>query len=177
MGTKAITLNNSGNTLSTIASSSSSSGVGDITIANSAALTIGSVVVGSNTYHGLTSTGAINVQTSSGNLTITQNISTSSNSVNVASPALLLAAGTSGAIGSDTYNIILSGSPTFAIGAGGIADFYSGSIANSTALNTYILAQSANTITGGAGISTQPSSAGYNAIYRVSANILSLIHI
>ena len=127
--------------------------------------------MGGNTYSGLTSTGPINIQTSSGNLTISQNVSTTSTSALAASPALLLAAGTSSAIGSDTYNIILSGTPTFTIGTGGIADFYSGSITNSTGLNSYILARSANSITGGAGISTQPSSAGYNAIYRLSANI------
>ncbi len=169
IGNKSITLSNTGNTLSTIASGSS---MGAITVVNNANLTIGSVTAGS-TYTGLDSTGIISVKTTR-DLTISQNVATTSTSATASAPALLLAAGSASAIGSVTYNIIFSGSPTFTIGTGGIADFYSGGMDESTGLHAYITAKTTKTITYESTLDTEPSAAGFNVIYRASPPIVYL---
>ncbi len=163
-GTGSVSLTNASNSISSLATAT---GIGALSLINTGNLSIGSITLGASTYNGLNSTGIISVKTT-GNLTILQNVATSSTSATASAPALLLAAGATSSIGSVTYNIILSGSPTFSIGAGGIADFYSGEVNASTGLSSYVDSQSAKTYTYGADISTQPTAAGYNVIYRGS---------
>ena len=162
-GNQAISLGNTANALSTIASGS---GVGALDIVNSGDLSIGSVVVGGNTYNGLTSDGTISVKSLAGNLSISQNVVTTSSSAVASAPALLLAAGSSASIGNISNNISLIGTPTISIGTGGIADFYSGSNASSLGLSSYVSAKSLYTETYDRSISTQPNTAGYNILYR-----------
>ena len=132
-----VTLDNStNNAIGTLAAS----GVSGLTYVNNTDLAIGSVTLGATPYNGLSATGVVSVKTP-GNLTISQNVETTSTSATASAPALLLAAGSASAIGSVTYNIIFSGSPTFTIGTGGIADFYSGGMDESTGLHAYITAK------------------------------------
>ena len=173
VGSAPITLSNVGNTLSTIASGGS---VGAISILNNSDLTIGSVSISNgSTYSGLSSVGQILLETIAGNLTVSQNISTSSTSAAASSPALLLAAGKSGVAGSTTYNIILSGAPNISIGSGAIADFYSGSSANSTGLTNFVTSQTLNSVQMASTLSTQPTTAGYNLIYRENVIYIAAI--
>jgi hypothetical protein len=72
---------------------------------------------------------------------------------------MLLAAGYDQAAGTVTKNIKLSGSPTFTVGTGGIADFYSGSIDGSTGLSTYIDTKSPKSYTYSSDLTTQPTAA------------------
>jgi autotransporter-associated beta strand protein len=162
VGDKAITMSNTGNTLRTIASRAS---IGALTLVNTGDLTIGSVIAGSTTYNGLSSNGTISVKTT-GDLTISQDVTTTSTSAVAASPAILLAAGYDQAAGIVTKNIKLSGSPTFTAGTDAIIDFYSGSIDDSTGLSTYIDTKTPKSYTYSADITTQPTAAGYNVIYR-----------
>ncbi|WP_216230360.1 autotransporter-associated beta strand repeat-containing protein, partial [Polynucleobacter sp. MWH-Jannik1A5] len=162
IGNKAVTLSSTSNTLKTIATGSA---VGALTIVNTGDLAISSVTVGGTTYTGLNSTGTISVKTT-GDLTISQNVSTTSTSAVASAPALLLAAGYDQAAGTVTKNIKLSGSPTFTVGSGGIVDFYSGDSSGSTGLTAYVDAQSPKSYTYSATLSTQPTAAGYNVIYR-----------
>ncbi len=163
-GAGSVSLTNASNSISSLATAT---GIGALSLINTGNLSIGSITFAASTYNGLNSTGIISVKTT-GNLTISQNVATSSTSATASAPALLLAAGATSSIGSVTYNIILSGSPSFSIGAGGIADFYSGEVNASTGLSSYVDSQSAKTYTYGADISTQPTAAGYNVIYRGS---------
>jgi filamentous hemagglutinin family protein len=162
VGDKAITMSNTSNALRTIASRAS---IGALTLVNAGDLTIGSVIAGSTTYNGLSSSGTISVKTT-GDLTISQNVATTSTSAVAASPAILLAAGYVQAAGIVTKNIKLSGSPTFTAGTDAIIDFYSGDSDGSTGLSTYVDTKSPKSYTYNSTISTQPTAAGYNVIYR-----------
>ncbi|MBT8567984.1 hypothetical protein G6698_08200 [Polynucleobacter paneuropaeus] len=167
IGNNALTLSSASNALYQVASTTASSGVGAISIINNAALIIGSVTVGANTYTGLKSSGNISVQTLTGNLTIAQSVASSSASGSASAPTLLFAAAKNAAVGDTTYNIILSGSPSITMsGTGAIADFYSGSSTSSTGLATFINAKTTNSTQSGVTTSTQPNTAGFNALFR-----------
>ena len=169
-GAASFTLANASNAVSTLTSGSS---IGALSFVNSTNLTIGSVDFGGVTYSGLNSTGTISVKTTR-DLTISQNVATTSTSHTASAPALLLAAGSSGNSGDVTYNIILSGSPAFSMGPGGIADFYSGGDSESTGLNAYIGGKSSKTFTYNATMASQPTAAGYNVIYRGNPPVVYL---
>ncbi len=161
-GDKAVTLSSTSNALKTIASGSST---GALTVVNSGDLAISSVTVGGSTYNGLNSSGEISVKTT-GDLTISQNVVTTSASVTASAPALLLAAGSGQAIGTVSKNIKLGGTQTFTVGSDGIIDFYAGDSSGSAGLATYVNAQSPKSYAYSADLTTQPSAAGYNVIYR-----------
>jgi hypothetical protein len=166
VGSHAITLVNASNALSTIASGNA---LGALSVINAGALTIDSVTIGSTTYSGLDSTDRISVETLTGDLTISQNVNTASASTSPASPALLLAAGASEGVGNTSGNIVLIGTPNFSVGTNGIADFYSGAVAESTGLSSYVATKPLNSTVFAYTRSYQPSSLGYNVIYRSQA--------
>jgi autotransporter-associated beta strand protein len=163
VGTKAITLTNVSNALSTIASGSE---LGALSVVNAGALKIGSVTISGTTYNGLDSTDRISVETLTGDLTISQNVNTTSVAASPASPALLLAAGASEGVGNTSGNIVLIGSPNLTVGANGIADFYSGSSEESLGLSSYVATRASQSTVFGYTRSYQPNLIGYNVIYR-----------
>ena len=119
------TLNSSANNVSIFAADT-----GTISYKNADALTIGTV-----NPIGITATGPVSLSTLSGNLTVSQNISTTDTSIN----ALILNAGLSSAAGTVAGgDIVLSGAPTINVGAGGRATLFSGSVAGTTALATAV---------------------------------------
>ncbi len=119
------TLNSSTNNVSTFAADT-----GTITYKNAGALTIGSV-----NPTGINATGPVSISTLTGNLTVSHNISTTDNSAN----ALILNAGLNSAVGTVSGgDIILSGTPTITVGAGGRATMFSGSVVGTAALASSI---------------------------------------
>lgn len=122
-----VTLNHAGNNVATLAAS----GTGALSYWNSGALSIGTVGATS----GISASGAVDVQTLSGDLTVSQNLSTS----NATSGALLLNAGKSEAAGTTSGgNLIISGSLGVSVGTGGTAKLYSGSVSGSTGLTALV---------------------------------------
>jgi autotransporter-associated beta strand protein len=118
----AVTLDHASNSVSTLAAS----GVSSLTYSNAGALTIGRV-----NPTGITATGDVRIETLAGDITVTENISTTSTTAN----AILLNAGKNTAAGTSTGgNIIISGTPTFTAGSGGTIRLMSGSLAGSTGL-------------------------------------------
>ncbi len=112
------------NTLSTLASGPD---VGSLHVVNNQALTLGQVVLGGTTYSGISSTGTVRVSTRTGDLTVSQNVATTSTSSSSSAPAIDLRAGTLAAAGTVTGgDLVLIGTPTFTMGANGLAVFYSG---------------------------------------------------
>jgi hypothetical protein len=171
VGTQAITLNNTNNALSVIASGSS---LGALSVINAGTLQIGSITLAGTTYNGLSSTDRISIKTLTGSLFISQSVSTSSSSTLASAPALLLAAGSTTLPSNTTDNIILSGSPTFSVGSGGIADFYSGASTGSLGLDTSVATKTPSSTVYGYTISYQPSTPGYNIVYRTQSNNTSV---
>jgi hypothetical protein len=103
----AVTLDHASNSVNTLAAS----GVSNFTYSNAGALTIGTV-----NPTGIVATGDVRIETLSGNLTIAENISTTSTSAT----AILLNAGKSTAAGNSTGgNILINGTPSVTAGAGG----------------------------------------------------------
>ncbi|CAM4188485.1 YDG domain-containing protein [Comamonas aquatilis] len=107
------------------------SDIGSLSLLNGSALTIGSVAGSS----GINSTGTVNVATTAGNLTVAQNVTTTSS----ASDAITLNAGKNASAGTATGgNLIVSGSPAITTGAGGRATLYSGSATADSSLAALI---------------------------------------
>jgi autotransporter-associated beta strand protein len=171
VGTQSITLNNTTNALSLIASGSS---LGALSVINAGALQIGSINLAGTTYNGLSSTDRISIKTLTGSLFISQSVSTSSNSAAASAPALLLAAGSNTLPSNTTDNIVLSDSPIFSVGNGGMADFYSGASAGSLGLDASVATKTPNSTVYGYTISYQPSAPGYNIVYRTQSNNTSV---
>lgn len=127
-----VTLDHASNNVSTLAASS----VGSIKYWDSNTLTIGTVS-GTN---GITATGAVDVQTLSGNLAVAKNVVTT----DATSSAVILNAGRSRdvssaapAVGADTAgNILIGDAVSIATGANGRVVLYTGSIDNSTGVDT-----------------------------------------
>ncbi|MDZ4200894.1 MAG: hypothetical protein U1C96_01960, partial [Gallionella sp.] len=151
-------------------------GANDITLNNTGNNFTGSVsvVTGRNislldsdtlSLAAITSTGTIDIATTSGNLTVAGNITTTDSSAT----ALTLNAGKSAAAGTAAGgDIIISGTPTLTVGAGGTARLFSGSSAGSTGLADLITAASGETRDNADETSTlSPAlAAGTHAIYR-----------
>lgn len=99
--------------------------VGAFNFTNAGALTIGSV----DLVNGISATGSVSVSTKVGDLTLEQNVSTTSAS----SAALVLNAGMDAAVGTTTGgNIIFSGNPNVTVGLGGIGKLLTGSLTGTT---------------------------------------------
>jgi filamentous hemagglutinin family protein len=176
LGTGAKTLSSTSNTLSTIASGA---GSGALTVVNNQALAMGQVSFGGSTYSGLNSTGAIAVSTRTGDLTVSQNISTSSTAANTAAPALKLSAGSSIAAGTASGgNLVLTGSPNLSVGSGGIAAFYSGNGSSGdglTLVNALSSKASSVALYNKSASDLPSSSAGYYALFRESPTAVYLL--
>ncbi|MCX7261228.1 MAG: filamentous hemagglutinin N-terminal domain-containing protein, partial [Burkholderiales bacterium] len=144
---------NANNTLTTIATGPNAGGIG---ISNNQAMTIGQVVLGGTTYSGISSTSSVSVYTRTGDLTVSQNVATTSTSNNGNAPALDLRAGTLTTAGNVTGgDLVLSGNPTFSIGANALAVFYTGS-SNTAAATALINNLSTNT--------------SFNKVYNIDSN-------
>lgn len=112
------TLNNSANDAVTLAANTKTVGYTDAT-----ALTIGSV----NSTTGITASGTVSVGTESGNLSVSQAVSTTDTS----SSAIVLNAGISTAAGTATGgDLQLSGAYSFSTGIGGRTKLYTGNTSN-----------------------------------------------
>lgn len=123
----AVTLDNEINHVNIIAASN----LDAITYVNYEALEIGNI----ESENGVTSTGAIDIATLSGDLTISQDIITQ----DTTNDAIVLNAGKSATIGTATGgDIIVSETPTINKGANGIAKLFSGS--NTTSIGLTALA-------------------------------------
>jgi autotransporter-associated beta strand protein len=128
-GAITLTANTTLTSTSDAISASTIDGGYDLTIASGAAQSLTSAI-GSSTP--LTS---INVSTTSGNLTLGDDITVTGTGTD----AMIFNAGSSTAAGTSTGgNIIISGSPTFTTGSGGRMTYYTGSVSGSTGLTSLI---------------------------------------
>ena len=128
-GAITLTANTTLTSTSDAISASTIDGGYDLTIASGAAQSLTSAI-GSSTA--LTS---INVSTTSGNLTLGDDITVTGTGTD----AMIFNAGSNTAAGTSTGgNIIISSSPTFTTGSGGRMTYYTGSISGSTGLTSLI---------------------------------------
>ena len=126
------TLTNVNNNVTTLAAQ----GMGNLTYVNAGNLTIGTV-----NPTGITATGAINVSVLSGNIDLTEAITTTSNGTS----AIVLNAGAGTAVGNVSGgNILISGNGNVSVGTGGRATLYTGSIADSTGVTALVGSGSGN---------------------------------
>lgn len=151
------TLTNVANNVATLAANT-----GAVRFTNGTALTVDAV----GATHGITATGAVSVETQTGDMTIAQNIVTADTS----NAAIVLNAGKATAAGTATGgSVALSGGPTLTLGAGGRATVYTGSISGSTGLTTLVGSGSGNFRYNSDEATTQYTAAldtGLYAIYR-----------
>lgn len=159
----AISLDNASGNVSTLAAN----GVDSLLYIDSNAVEIGSI----GSTNGLSSTGTINIATRSGDLTLSQDISTTDNTTS----AVTLNAGLDESAGTSTGgDLNISGSPTISMGSGGRATLYSGSVSGSTGLTDFIGSGSGRfRYNSDESVSnyTAALSAGNNAIYREQINL------
>lgn len=122
-----VTLDSASNNVATLAAS----GVGSLTYVDSNAVTLGTV----GSTNGVSASGAVSVATSTGDMTISQTIATTDTTAS----AVTLNAGQNASAGTAAGgDLLVSGSPSITVGAGGRATLYSGSIANSTGMTALI---------------------------------------
>ena len=150
------TLDSSSNSVGTLAADT-----GSLSFLNSGALTIGTV-----NPAGITATGPVRIETTNGDITIAQNISTTNNTAD----AIVINAGKSESPGTATGgNIIISGSPTISAGAGGTIKLFSGSKDASTGLDALVTSAGGTTTYNADETSSLMLAAGTHAIYREAA--------
>lgn len=131
VGPGAFVLNAATNSVGTIAAN-----VGSLSFVNNGALAVG--LVGGTP--GVTAMGAVSITTGTGDITVSQNITTA----DITSSAIVLNAGESTAAGTATGgNIVISGG-SISPGAGGRATLFSGSVAGSTGLTALVGSASGN---------------------------------
>jgi hypothetical protein len=127
-GAGTFTLTNTSNNVGTIAGGASGSRLGSLSYTDaSGGLTIGTV----GSTSGIYTTGALLVETLTGDINLTESVSSSATT----STALTINAGKSSAIGTNAGgNILVSGTPSVTVGANGIGRLFSGLETNSTGL-------------------------------------------
>ncbi len=160
----AVTLDNGGDNIGTLAAN-----VASLSLRDAGTLTVGSV----GGLNGISASGTLDVETSAGNLTLAQNVATTSTS----SAAIVLDAGNATAAGSSTGgDIVLTGSPSVTTGAGGRAVLYTGSVAGSTGVTALIGAGSGNfrydSTQSTSNFSTALGNSGSFAVYREQPMLL-----
>ncbi|HEY7907037.1 MAG TPA: hypothetical protein VIC53_08990, partial [Wenzhouxiangella sp.] len=127
-GTGNFALQNASNNVSVIAGGDGTTRLGNVAYRNANALEIVSI-----NPSGIFSTGTVLIETETGDLTLSQDINTTSTS----DDAIVLNAGRTASVGSKAGgDIIVSGSPTLSFGAGGRAKLFSGLESQSTGLTT-----------------------------------------
>ncbi|NDH50236.1 MAG: hypothetical protein EBY41_06730, partial [Proteobacteria bacterium] len=129
--TGAVTLTNDVILTSTASNMSYASidGAYDLTMIAGSALTLTGDIGGS------TALDTVDISTTSGNLTLSGDITVSS----TGSDAIVINAGSDTAAGTATGgNIIVSGTPTYTTGSGGLIKLYSGSVSSSTGLTSFV---------------------------------------
>jgi filamentous hemagglutinin family protein len=157
------TLNNAGNTVSTLATATQ-----DVHFVNSGALNIGSATLtDGTTLNGIDNTGRVNVSTLSGNLAIAKNVTTGS----TASDAIVLNAGASQSAGQAAGgNVTLGGGATVSTGAGGRTVIYTGSVSDSTGVTAAVGSGSGrfryNSDESTSNFTKALSASGLHAVYR-----------
>ncbi|WP_164732899.1 YDG domain-containing protein, partial [Flagellimonas marinaquae] len=165
-GTGTFTLQNAANNIATLAGGIAGARLGNIAYRDADALEIGSV-----NPNGIFSSGTILIETENGDITLSEDLNTTSGSTD----AIIVNAGRASAAGTTTGgNILVSGSPTLSYGSGGIAKLFSGVEGSSTGLS----ALADETRTGFDETSSiTPALAGDNtyAIYRVEPGAGDLI--
>ena len=124
-------LTNESNIVSKLAAPS----IADISYVNASDLSIGSDFMGANFMPsapaGIAATGAVNVSTLSGNLVLTESVSTTTSESN----GIVLNAGAASAAGMATGgNIVISSNGAVSVGSGGRATLYTGSTTGSLGL-------------------------------------------
>jgi hypothetical protein len=136
-GTGTFTLQNAANNVGTIAGGDATTRLGNVAYRDANALEIGSV-----NPDGIFSSGNVLIETENGDITLSQNINTTSTSTD----AIIVNAGRASSAGTATGgNIIVSNpAPTLTTGSGGIAKLFSGIESASTGL-TALAGGSANT--------------------------------
>ncbi len=126
------TLTNTSNRVGTLAGN-----VGNLAVVNAGAMTIGTV----GATQGITGTGTLTIATVSGDLTVAQAVVTT----NTTTSAVVLNAGKSAAAGTAAGGeLIVTGSPTVSVGAGGRATLFTSSVAGSTGLTSLVGSGSGN---------------------------------
>lgn len=184
LGTGTVSADNSSNAFSTV---SSAAGLGGLSLFNGKAFQIGSVTLTSGINNGLNSTGLLRLYTYDGDITLAQDVRTTSTASASSAPALIISAGTVYPFGySDGGQVVISGSPTISVGTGGIANIYSGNPNLSFGLDTLINAYTpkatyvpfstrfAPADSNNAVSIKEPTTAGYNIIYRSNDAITPL---
>jgi filamentous hemagglutinin family protein len=143
-------------------------GVTNLSLTNSAALSIGTV----GATNGISASGTVAVSTTSGNLTVSQNVATSNGS----SSALVLDAGTSDGINTTVDNIVLSDTPTVTVGTNGRAILYTGSVAGSTGVTSLVGSGSGDfrydSKLGTSNFTSALGSSGTDAVYRAQPTLM-----
>ena len=130
LGAGNFTFSNTNNQINTLAAGLSSSPLGNISLKNNKALSIGSVI-----ESGINTTGTIEIETYDSDITISENIITTSNDSN----AIQIFADVNEASGSEGEgNIIVSGTPSVSVGSSGVGKLYSGKETSSTGLTTLV---------------------------------------
>ncbi len=165
-GTGDFDLTNTSNKITRIAGGTNNVKLGTVSIVDS----IGGLEIGSLNPDGINSDGEVYIATLSGDVTISQNILTTSTSAD-AIKILADADAFAGSVGDG--HIIISGSPTLTTGVGGIAKLYSGIDSSSTGLTS--LVGNENTLYNkDATNDTSTLTAGKYALYRKSSVDLSV---
>ena len=174
-GTGDFDLTNTSNKITRIAGGTNNVKLGTVSIVDS----IGGLEIGSVNPDGINSDGEVYIATLSGDVTISQDISTTSTSAD-AIKILADADAVAGSVGDG--NIIISGTPTLTAGVGGIAKLYSGIDSSSTGL-TALVGNDNTLYNKDASSNTSDLTAGKYALYRkssvdlfVSESTLSLIN-
>ncbi|ULX57831.1 autotransporter-associated beta strand repeat-containing protein [Ectothiorhodosinus mongolicus] len=168
-GTGNFTLNNTANSVSVLAGGDNNTALGGVSFVNTGELTIGSV-----NPTGITASGDVFVATVTGDLTVSQDISTDSDSPS----AIVLAAGTSASAGGAGTpadgNVRITGSPTLTAGTGGTIALYSGDVDGSTGLTSLVGAGTGNFRYNTSINSSGIVSAGYTA--TLDTNVVNAIY-
>ena len=129
-GAGTVTLDHTSNDVNTIAGGSSGSRIGALSYFDADDVTIGTV-----NPTGIYSSGDVKIETGTGDINLTENISTTSSS----SDAIILNAGKSSSAGTTTGgDIKITGTPTLTTGTNGIVKLFSGSEAQSSGLGAIL---------------------------------------
>ncbi len=158
---------------STTVGTLAATGVTNLNLTDSVALSIGTV----GSTSGISASGTVAVSTTTGNLTVSQGITTT----NTGTSAIVLNAGVSAAAGgtgtSASGNLIISGTPGLVTGSNGRATLYTGTVVGSTGLTALVGSGSGRFRYGSDESTTGYSTAlgtGLYAIYREVPSVTAI---